>query len=183
MTFFIALLLTVLWAAPAAAAEEHAPSISQLLFPLINFLLFVYLLKRYALPLAKEHLKSRREQVIAALKESSESKQRAEALVRDYKGRLQRLDQEAREMRDALKAEGEREKARLLAAAAESAARIKADADFLAEQETKLARQELRREIARAAQGSAGKIVQDNLNAADRKRMVEEFLSEVGGAR
>jgi len=61
--------------------------------------------------------------------------------------------------------------------------RINADADFLADQETKLARQELRREIARAAQASAGKLVQDNLTAADRRRMVEEFLSEVGGAR
>jgi F-type H+-transporting ATPase subunit b len=183
MNFFMALLLTLLWAAPAAAAEEHAPAIGQLLFPLINFLIFVYLLKRYALPLARDYLKSRREQVIAALKESGEAKQRAEALLRDYKGRLQRLDQETRQIRDALKAEGEREKTRLLAEAEESAARINADADFLADQETKLARQELRREIARAAQASAGKLVQDNLTAADRRRMVEEFLSEVGGAR
>lgn len=183
MSFFIALLLTALWAAPAAAAEEHAPAIGQLLFPLINFLIFVYLLKRYALPFARDYLKSRREQVIAALKESGESKQRAEALVRDYNGRLQRLDQETKEIRDALKAEGEREKTRLLAQAEESAARINADADFLADQETKLARQQLRREIARAAQASAAKLVQDNLTAADRRRMVEEFLSEVGGAR
>jgi len=117
------------------------------------------------------------------LKESAESKQRAEALVRDYKGRLQRLDQETRQIRDALKAEGEREKTRLLVEAEEAAARINADTDFLADQETKLARQELRREIARAAQASAGKLVQDNLTAADRRRMVEEFLSEVGGAR
>ena len=183
MRYFIALLLTVFSAAPAAAAEEHAPAIGQLLFPLINFLIFVYLLKRYALPLARDYLKSRREQVIAALKESGESKRRAEALVHDYKSRLQRIDQEARGIRDALKAEGEREKARLMAEAAEAAARIKADADFLTEQETKLARQELRREIARAAQAAAGKIVQDNLTAADRRRMVEEFLSEVGGTR
>ncbi|OGQ83057.1 MAG: hypothetical protein A3F90_19990 [Deltaproteobacteria bacterium RIFCSPLOWO2_12_FULL_60_19] len=183
MSFFIAVLLTALWAAHAAAAEEHAPAIGQLLFPLLNFLIFVYLLKRYLLPFAKEYLKSRREQIVAALKESADSKQRAEALVRDYKGRLQRLDQETREIRDALKAEGEREKAGLLAEAEESAARINADADFLADQETKLARQELRREIARAAQASAGKLVQDNLTAADRRRMVEEFLSEVGGAR
>ena len=183
MRILIALLLTVLSAAPAAAAEEHGPAIGQLLFPLINFLIFVYLLKRYALPLVRDYLKSRREQVIAALKESSELKQRAEASVRDYKGRLQRLDQESREIRDALKAEGESEKTRLLAEAEESAVRIKADTDFLAEQETKLARQLLRREIARAAQASAGKIVQANLTAADRKRMVEEFLGEVGGTR
>ena len=183
MSFFIVLLLTLLWAAPAAAAEEHAPAIGQLLFPLINFLIFVYLLKRYALPLARDYLKSRRDQIVAALKESSESKQRAEALVRDYKGRLHRLDQETRQIRDALKAEGESEKARLLAEAEEAAARIRADADFLADQETKLARQELRREIARTAVPAAAKIVQDNLTAVERKRMVEEFLSEVGGTR
>lgn len=183
MRLLAILSLSELWAAPSAMAEEHAASITQLIFPLINFLIFLYLLKRFLLPFVKEHLRSRREEIAAAVKEADEGKARAEALLRDYRRRLARLDEESREIRDALSAEGERGKLKLIADAEELARRIKADADFLAEQEVKLARQQLMREIARLAREGAEKLVQRHLNSADQERLVEEFLSEVGEAR
>jgi F-type H+-transporting ATPase subunit b len=175
--------LSELWAAPSAVAEKHAASITQLIFPLINFLIFVYLLKRFLMPFVKGHLRSRREEIAAAVKEADEARARAEALLRDYRRRLARLDEEGREIRDALSAEGERGKLKLIADAEELARRIKADADFLAEQEVKLARQQLMREIARLAREDAEKLVQGHLNPADQKRLVKEFLSGVGEAR
>jgi len=177
------LFLDQAWAAAPGETGEHALSIAQLIFPLINFLIFLYLLKRYLLPFAREYLKSRREEIAAAVQEADEAKRRAEALLSDYQGRRARLNDEAREIGEALRAEGEREKAKLLAEADELAARIRADADFLADQELKAARQELRREIARSAEAAAEKLVQSHLTAADRKRMVADFISEVGGTR
>ena len=70
-----------------------------------------------------------------------------------------------------------------MAEAEELATRITTDADFLADQEVKAARQELRREIARMAEAAAERLVQSHLTAADQKRMVAEFLGEVGAAR
>ncbi len=183
MSLFVVLFLSELWAAPAAAAEEHAASVTELIFPLVNFLIFLYLIKRYILPLAKDYLKSRREEIAAAVREADEAKRWADALLRDYQNRLARLSEETRVIREALRAEGEREKAKLLAEAEILVTRIKTDADFLVEQEVKLTRQELRREIARVAQAAAEKLVRNNLSAADQKRMVSEFLSEVGEVR
>ena len=183
MSLFVVLFLSELWAAPAAAAEEHAASVTELIFPLVNFLIFLYLIKRYLMPLAKDYLKSRREEIAAAVREADEAKRRADALLRDYQNRLARLSEETRVIREALRAEGEREKAKLLAEAEILVTRIKTDADFLVEQEVKLTRQELRREIARVAQAAAEKLVRNNLSAADQKRMVSEFLSEVGEVR
>ena len=183
MSFLAALFSPVAWAASAVEAEEHAASVGELIFPLVNFLIFLYLIKRFVLPLARDYLKSRREGIAQSIREADEAKQRADALLRDYKNRLARLAEEIQAIREALRAEGEREKAKLLAEAKEIAERIKADADFLAEQEVRLARQELRREIVDAARAAAEKLIQNNLTVADQKRMVAEFLSEVGAAR
>ena len=145
MSLFVVLFLFELWAAPAGAAEEHAASVTELIFPLVNFLIFLYLIKRYLLPLAKDYLKTRREEIAAAVREADEAKRRADALLRDYQNRLARLSEETRVIREALRAEGEREKAKLLAEAEILVTGIKTDADFLVEQEVKLTRQELRR--------------------------------------
>jgi F-type H+-transporting ATPase subunit b len=67
--------------------------------------------------------------------------------------------------------------------AAEIARRIKADADFLAEQEVRLARLGLRKEIVERAGATAERLVRENLTAADQKRIVGEFLSDVEAAR
>ncbi|HEY2987790.1 MAG TPA: ATP synthase F0 subunit B [Candidatus Binatia bacterium] len=183
MRFLASLLLLFLWAAPAAAAEEHAPSINELWFPLANFLIFLYLIKRFALPLIKDYFQGRRTAIATSVREADEAKQRADALLQDYKNRLARLSEEIRSIRDLFLDEAEKEKAKLLADAGEIATRIKTDADLLAQQEVRQAQQELRREILTAARAAAEKFVRDHLTPADHKRMVAEFLSEVGAAR
>jgi F-type H+-transporting ATPase subunit b len=154
--------------------------VGQVIFPFINFLIFLYLLKRFLLPHAKAYLRSRREGIVGALKEADEGKRRAEAMVQDYRSRLGRLAEESKKTREELRADGETEKAKLVSEAEELAAKIKADADFLAEQELKLARQRLREEIARRAETVAAELVRRHLTAGDQKRLVEEFLDGIG---
>ena len=180
MRLLTALFLSDLWAATSAGVEEHAASATQLFYPLINFLIFAYLIKRLLLPVVKNYLRSRREEIVAALGEADESKKRAEAMVQEYRARMARLEEEMKRLREELRADGEREKAKMLREAEETAAKIKVDADFLAEQEIKLARQRLREEIARLARAAAQKLIQSHLTPADQERLVEEFLSGVG---
>lgn len=172
--------LAQLWAAPSAGVEVHAASVTQVIFPLINFLIFLYLVKRFLFPFIKDHLRSRREEILRSVKEADEGRERAEAMVRDYRDRLARLDEETKKIRETLHAEGEREKIKLLAEAEELATKIRADADFLAQQELKVAQQRMREEIARIAQTAAEQAVQRHLTSADQRRLVEGFLQEVG---
>ena len=180
MRLFAVLFLSELWAAPSAGVEEPAAAVTQIIFPLINFFIFLYLVKRFLLPLVKNHLRSRREEIVTALGEADESKRRAEEMVRKYRACLARMGEESEKLREELRVEGEREKAKLLREAEELAGKIKVDADFIAEQEVKLARQRLREEMARLARGAAQKLIQSHLTRADQKRLAEEFLSEVG---
>ena len=170
MTLLELFSLAEAWAS-AAGAEHHAPSIHQLWFPLINFLIFVYLIKRFAVPLIQDYLRSRREGILAAV------------TVRDYRERLVRLSQEVKQIEDSLKDEGAREKTKLLDEAQGLAAKIKEDARFLAEQEVKIARQKIREEMADRARASAAELVRRNLSSADQGRLVEEFVRGIGQTR
>jgi hypothetical protein len=71
------------WAS-AAEAENHAPPISQIWFPLGNFLIFAFIIVYYALPPVRNFLRSRRDQIIAMIQEASAKKQQAESIVQDY---------------------------------------------------------------------------------------------------
>jgi len=177
------LLVSQVWAAPSGAVEGHPAAVTQLIFPLINFLIFLYLVKRFVVPLIKDHLRSRRAEIQAAVNEAGEGKRRAEGMVREYKGRRARSDEEAEKIRETARSEAERERSRLLLEAEDAAKKIKADADFLAQQELKVARQQVRKEIARLAQAAAEKMVERHVTPADQERIVEEFLQEAGGVR
>jgi F-type H+-transporting ATPase subunit b len=166
-------------AVPAFAAEEHAAPITQLLYPLINFLIFVYILKRFALPAVKSYLSERRESILKTINEAVEEKTQAEAVVRDYRERLARLTEETQRLKAEFQSEGEGGKRRLLREAEALAAKIQSDAHLLIEQELKVARQQLRSDIARVAHETAQAVLQRHLSAADRKRLAEEFIREV----
>ncbi len=177
------LLLAEVWAATSPALEEHSASITGIIFPLINFLIFLYLIKRFLVPVMKGHIHGRREEILTAVKEADEGKKRAEETVKEYQSRLSRLVQEISGIREMLRREGEAEKGRLLQEAKELSARMKQDADFLAEQEIKIARHQLRREIARLAQEAAASAIQRRMTEADQNRLVEEFVTELGEVR
>ena len=170
------------WAS-AAEAEHHATSINQIWFPLGNFLIFAFIIARYGLPLVRDFLQTRRDEVLTSLKEASAKKQQAEAVVQDYRGRLTRVDQEIQAIQASLRDEGERERTKLLREAEILAAKIKDDARFLADQEIKVARQKVREEMAKQAEAAARELVQRHLSASDQGRLVEDFIRSIGQVR
>jgi F-type H+-transporting ATPase subunit b len=185
MSRLAVLLVNLFFSVPAFAmeAEEHAASATELIFPFLNFLIFLFLIYRFVVPMARDYFNKRRADIAAAVSEGEEAKRRGEALLADYRGRLARLGDELAAIRGALRADGDKEKAKLLADAADTAQRIKSDADLLADQEVRLARAELKRDIVARAGATAERLVRENLTPADQKRIVGEFLSEVEAAR
>jgi F-type H+-transporting ATPase subunit b len=171
------------WASTAAEAEHHGPSITDVGWPLANFIIYAFIIVKFAFPLARDFLKTRREEVLATITQASAKKQAAEALVREYKSKLVGVDQEIQSIHRSLHEDGEREKRKLLSEAQTLAVRIKQDAQFLAEQEVKVARQKLREEMANQAEATARELVQRNLSGADQNRLVRDFIQSIGQSR
>jgi F-type H+-transporting ATPase subunit b len=170
------------WAS-ASGADHHAPSIHQIWFPLANFLIFAFIIVRYALPPIRNFLRSRHDQVVATLQEAAAKKHQAEVIVQDYKNRMARLEQEVQSIQASLRTEGEREKTKLLSETQILAAKMKQDALFLADQEVKMAQQKIREEIASQAESSARGLIQRHLSSSDQDRLVEDFVRTIGQDR
>lgn len=179
MSFVEILGVAQAWAS-AAEAEHHAPSINQIWFPLANFLIFGFIIVHYALPPIRNFLRSRRDEVLATVREAAAKKRQAEGIVQDYKARLARVEQEMESIVASLRAEGEREKTKLLIDAQALADNMKVDARFLADQEVKTARQKIREEMANQAEASARELVQRHLSPPDQGRLVEDFIQSIG---
>lgn len=176
-------LFTTAQAWAAGGAEHHTPPISDLIFPTLNFLIYAFIIVKYAFPLVRNFLRSRREEVISVITLASAKKQQAEALVREYKTKLAGLDKEVQSIQASWRDEAEREKAKQLIEAQSLAAKIKEDAQFLAEQEVKIARQKIREEMANQSEATARELVRQHLSPADQSRLATEFIQHIGQAR
>jgi len=172
---------TQAWA--AGGAEHHAPPITDVIFPALNFLIYAFIIFTYALPAVRGFLKNRREEVIATMTQASAKKAAAQALVDEYKTKLAAVDREVQSLQATLRDEGERDKAKLIGDANAMAAKIKEDARVLADQEVKMARQKIREEMAIQAEATARALLQRNLSVEDQNRLADEFIQSIGQAR
>lgn len=176
-------IFTVAQAWAAGGAEHHTPSITEVIFPALNFLIYAVIIVKFALPPVRSFLKSRRDEVVATIAQASAKKAAAQALVDEYKAKLAALDQQVRSLQATLREEGERDKAKLVSEANVMAAKIKADAGILADQEVRMARQKIREDMAIQAEATARALLQRNLSVADQNRLADEFIQSIGQAR
>jgi F-type H+-transporting ATPase subunit b len=159
-------------------AEGGSPPFT-LVFSAINFLLFVFVLRRYALPAIRESLKNRRATIERALNEGKKAKEEAEALRLEYEQRLAGLAAEQERLRQQTLADAEREKARILEEARKMADRARAEAQQVAQREIAEARRILRQEVANQAILLATELVRSRLTSNDQGRLVQDLVQEV----
>jgi F-type H+-transporting ATPase subunit b len=162
--------------------EGGGVHISSLAFSAINFLIFLALLRKYALPAVRDALRQRREKVVAALTEAKRAKEEAESLRRDYEQRLAGLAAEQERFRAQALEAAEREKQRILEEARRMADRARDEARQIAQREMEEARRVLRKEAAQQAVQMATAMVQSRLTPDDHSRFVQELVTEVNNA-
>lgn len=162
------------------AGEHHAPTIDQLLFPAINFSIYLFIVVRFVIPAMREYLRRRHSDIVEAQAEANTALTRAQGDLAASKSRLAGLQDEAEAIRQDLIAIAKRQAERLKAQAEESGARRLADAALLAEQERRRAMSSLRSELASSASRLAEDRVKKALTADDQRAFIQEFLKEAG---
>jgi F-type H+-transporting ATPase subunit b len=174
-----ALLPSLALAAEGHGAEHHGVPWSTLIFSTINFLIFFWVMKRFAWPAVKSWVEDRRSDVVKALEEAGQAKEEADRLKAEWEQRIASLGEEIEAMRRQARTEIDREREGILASARKAAEGIREDARRLADQEVREAQVRLRQEVARQAFEIAGRMTAERLTAADQSRFVDEFLSKV----
>ena len=181
------LVSAALWAAEEGhgAHGGHEGGGSQLLvlaFSAINFVLFVLVLRKYALPAVRDSLRRRRDTVVRTLSEAKRAKEEAESLRREYEEKLAGLAAEQERLRAQALEAAEREKGRVLEEARRMAERIQSEARLIAQREVEEARRLLRREVSEQAVRIAAELIRTRLTAADQGGLIRDFVREVNNA-
>jgi F-type H+-transporting ATPase subunit b len=170
-----------LFASEGAAEEAHhgpAASVSELLYPAINFAIFAVILVRYVVPALREFLRRRAEDIVSAAATSRTLLTEAEALLAVARARANGVASERETIRTDVVTAATQQAARLHDEAEETGRRRLADAALVAGQERRRALEEVRAEIAALATSLAESRLRAALSSDDQRRFVQEFLED-----
>jgi F0F1-type ATP synthase membrane subunit b/b' len=160
------------------ASGHHEPSIGDLMFPAINFAIYLVIVVRFVIPAMRDYLQKRHAEIIQTEAESSAQLTRAQGDLAASQARLAQLPKEADGIRQDLLAIATRQGERLKAQAEETGTRRLADAALLAEQERRRALDGLRAELATTTIRLAEGRIRGALNSDDQRGFVQQFLKD-----
>jgi F-type H+-transporting ATPase subunit b len=169
-------------ATPAHAATGgdagHGPSWTMTMLAFVNFAIYAFVMYRFAWPAIVKYLHERRATVVSALEAAARAHAEAEALKAEFEAKLKNVEAEAARARDELLEIARNEADHLIEEANRSAARIRRDAQLVADQEIARARRTLQEDAATLIANIAGEVVSRQLTADDQTRFVQSFLTE-----
>jgi F-type H+-transporting ATPase subunit b len=158
----------------------HHPSILDLVYPAINFGLFLALIIWQGRGPIKEFFRERTERLRDALAAGANARREAQELRAQIERDLAGLPQLREKLKNELRSAAEREREKILQQARALSERIRNDARLLADQETAAAKREVRNEVIEEAIRSATGIVRQALTPADQERFVRDFVGAAG---
>lgn len=144
--------------------------------------LLVILIKFLKKPLA-DALKGRQQGIKAEFEDLETRRADAERNYKEYEARLAGIDDELKEMVEKAIAQGKVEKERIIAEANRAAEGIKRQAEMAVQNEITEAKRRLKTEIAEQAAIMAEQIIKKNLQDADQNKLVEDYLTKLGGLK
>ena len=166
--------------AAGGADDHHGFPWSAFIAAWVNFAIFAAILYKFAVPQMRSFFAARRELLSANLNEAKRLREEAESRLAQYQGRLDALDTEREALLEEYNRQGEREKERIVREATEHAAKLRADAELMVEQEIKKAKAELERVTVDEAVRRAMERAESELaRPGAQERLVDRYASEL----
>jgi F-type H+-transporting ATPase subunit b len=178
-------LASILAATSAAASNVQSknpilPSVPELLWGSVSFIVVFLLMWKFAFPAVKTTMEARTERIRQSLDSAEKAKDDATAVLADYQRQLadaknesNRIIEEARQTAEALRRD-------LMAKAEADAAevRTRATADIAAAKDRAMA--ELRTELTQQVIELTERVVKRNIDHASNAALVDEYISSIG---
>lgn len=150
---------------------------------ILGFVLFVLILRRYAWGPVLETIDARRQRIADEFAEAERRKAEAEQLKAEYEQSLRTIDAQARQKLLEAVAEGQKVAAEIKAGAdREAAARLHRAEDDIAREREKQ-KELLKEQMIGLSLRAAEKILRQKLDDPAQRKLVGEFIDEVGATR
>lgn len=155
------------------------PDYGVLLLTICNFLLLVFLLKKFAWKSIIGMLEKREEQIATDKQQAQNARIEAENIKKELDAKLAQIaDEAAKKMNEAVKM-GETQKEQILSATKEQAEQLIAQAKAQIEAEKNKALADVKDQIVSTALLAAAKVAEQQINQESAKAVVEQVLKEV----
>ena len=173
----------------AAAAEAGGdevgnltPKPAELLIGLVAFGVFFFFLWKWVLPKVNEVLEERREQIQGSLERAEQTRLEADHQLADYRSQLANARDEANRIIEEARQTAEHLRQDIQAKAEAEAQQtvVRAQEEIRAERDRVF--QELRGQVGEIAVALAGRVVGASLDEAAHRRLIDEYIDEVGAA-
>jgi F-type H+-transporting ATPase subunit b len=172
-------------AVPALAEEGGGAGLQINLFWIVvsslNFLLFLFLISRFAFGPIGEMLESRRSRIEQGLKDAEQARRDREQAEEERLATVQEARREANEILTRAQKVAQESRETDIAATKAELERLRERAAAEIEAEKQRAMADLRSEVADLALLAAGKVVGETLTSERERRLVSEFLAETSG--
>ncbi len=163
----------------ASEGAEPAASFKDLLWPVINFAILVFILVKFGRKPISEFLKKRTELIEKSLKEAEEAKELAKKAFSEVQERLLGMDKEINNILESAKKAGEREKEALIAQGESLKSKIIEQAKANIEYELQKAKKAIKSEAALMALELAEKQIKEKLDAKGHEKLTEEYIQKI----
>lgn len=160
--------------------EDHRIGLAYLL---INFLVLAFLLHRLLIRKLVADNAARHDAIAAQVDAARKAMSDAETVIADYKGRIDRLDRETKEIIDQARAGAEADRTRLFSEARAEVERFKVQAMAMTQREVQLRKQQVEAEVLDRAVQRAEELLRQRFTDADQGRLVDDYAIEVVSGR
>ena len=147
-----------------------------------NLFIQLWLIKKFLFKPISEVLEKRQKMTDDELKGAREAKEKADAMKKEYESSLSNAQAEAANIVSSAQKEAISKADKIVKDAEDQAAQVKARAEADIEQEKKKAINEAKDTIGGLAMDIAGKVVEKEINENDHKKLIDEFINNVGEA-
>lgn len=147
-----------------------------------NLFIQVYLIKRFLFKPINEMLDKRRAMADAQIQDAVKAKDEAEAMKAEYEKNMAEAKNKASEILTTAQKTASIQSEEILQEANQQAAAIKAKAESDIAQEKRKAVNEIKDEIGGMAMEIAGKVIEREISEEDHRKLIDEFIANVGEA-
>ena len=145
-----------------------------------NLFIQVYLIKRFLFKPVNEMLEKRRQRADAEIREAETAKEEANAIKAEYEQNMLEAKDKASDILSTAQKTAQLQSETILKEASQQAAAIREKAEADIQQEKPKAVNELKDEIGGIAMEIAGKVIEREISEKDHKKLIDEFIQNVG---
>ena len=165
----------------AESANPLIPPLGEIVVGVIAFAILYFVLSKFVFPQMEKTFQARREAIEGGIERAETMQAEAKAALEQYRAQLAEARDEAAQIRDSARAEGQQILEELRVQAQEESARIVARGEEQLANSRQQVVNELRGQIGSMAVALAGKVVGESLeDDARRSGTVDRFLDELG---